>query len=125
MKGKEYAKAVEAYKNALKNNPNDDKTRYNFALAKKMNKDNPEKKDDKKDKDKKDDKKEEPKEDKKDDQTKPKDEPKDQPKPQPSPANQQRMKSLLDAVNNEEKKTQDKVNAKKTKGKPTENDKDW
>ncbi len=137
MKEKDYAKAVEAYKDALRNNPNDEKTRYNFALAKKMKKDNPEKKDDKKDKkdkdkDKKDkpknDKKEKPKEgdDKKDDQGKPKEEkPKEQPKPQQGSANQERMKTLLDAVNNEEKKTQDKVNAKKVKGKPTENGKDW
>lgn len=134
MQEKDYAKAVEAYKEALRNNPNDEKTRYNFALAKKMKKDNPEKKDDKKDKnkDKKEDqkqnKKDKPKEgdDKKDDQGKPKEEkPKEQPKPQQGSANQERMKTLLDAVNNEEKKTQDKVNAKKVKGKPTENGKDW
>ncbi|MDH3796849.1 MAG: tetratricopeptide repeat protein, partial [Flavobacteriaceae bacterium] len=36
MKKKEYAKAVEAYKNALRNNPGDEETRYNLALAKKM-----------------------------------------------------------------------------------------
>ena len=36
MKKKEYAKAVEAYKNALRNNPEDEETRYNLALAKKM-----------------------------------------------------------------------------------------
>ena len=65
MKEKNYTKAVETYKNALRNNPADEETRYNFALAKKMLKDNPpkddkkdkkkDKKDDKKDKDKKDD----------------------------------------------------------------------
>ncbi len=33
---KQYAQAVEAYKNALRNNPEDDETRYNYALAKKM-----------------------------------------------------------------------------------------
>lgn len=36
MKRKEYEKAVEAYKEALRNNPNDDETRYNLALAKEM-----------------------------------------------------------------------------------------
>ncbi|WP_394760093.1 tetratricopeptide repeat protein [Flavobacterium sp.] len=134
MKEKEYAKAVEAYKNALRNNPNDEQTRYNYALAKKMQKDNPEKKDDKKDKDKdkkeepKDDKKDKPKDgdDKKDDKGKPKDDKQDQkPKPQQGSANQERMKTLLDAVNNEEKKVQDKVNGKKVKGKPIDSDKDW
>lgn len=33
---KEYAKAIEAYKQSLRNNPKDDETRYNLALAQKM-----------------------------------------------------------------------------------------
>ncbi len=142
MKQKDYTKAVEAYKNALRNNPSDEETRYNFALAKKMLKDNPpkkdDKKDDKKDKDKdkdkdkkdqpKDDKKDQPKEgdDKKDDQGKPKeDKPKENPQPQKGNMGEDRVKNLLDAVNNEEKKIQDKVNGKKVKGKPVDNEKDW
>ena len=36
---KDYAKAVEAYKMSLRNNPSDDETRYNLALAQKMLKD--------------------------------------------------------------------------------------
>ena len=34
MNKKMYAEAVEAYKDALRNNPTDDETRYNLALAK-------------------------------------------------------------------------------------------
>lgn len=34
--GKDYAKAVEAYKESLRNNPKDNETRYNLALAQKM-----------------------------------------------------------------------------------------
>ena len=138
MNEKEYGKAVEAYKNALRNNPKDEQTRYNYALAKKKLKENPpkddKKKDDKKDKnkdkdkDKKEDKKDDKKEgdDKKEDKGKPKEDPKN-PKPQPKQggASQERMKTLLDAVNNEEKKIQDKVNGKKVKGKPADNEKDW
>ena len=138
MNEKEYGKAVEAYKNALRNNPTDEQTRYNYALAKKKLKENPpkddKKKDDKKDKnkdkdkDKKDDKKDDKKEgdDKKEDKGKPKEDPQS-PKPQPKQggASQERMKTLLDAVNNEEKKIQDKVNGKKVKGKPVDNEKDW
>lgn len=41
MKSKNYQAAEQAYKNALLNNPKDDETRYNYAVAKKMNKDNP------------------------------------------------------------------------------------
>lgn len=69
MLQKKYQQAVDAYKNSLRNDPTDDETRYNLALAKKMlekeNKGgggggggNDDKKDqDKKDQDKKDDQK--------------------------------------------------------------------
>ena len=40
MRVKDYRSAVDAYMNALRNNPADEETRYNFALAKKMLKDN-------------------------------------------------------------------------------------
>jgi len=80
MKAKKYEEAVNAYKEALRNNPKDDETRYNLALAQKLlkeqqkkndkNKDkNKDKKDDKKDKDKKDKDKKDNK-DKKDDKNK-------------------------------------------------------
>jgi len=142
MKEKNYTEAVEAYKNALRNNPSDEETRYNYALAKKMLKENPPKDDKKKDdkkKDKKDDKKKDDKEKDKDkkedkgDKDKDKKEPKkddksnkeEKPKPAPGGISKQRLENLLDAVNNEEKKVQDKVNAKKVKGKPMKTDKDW
>ncbi len=135
MKEKNYSAAVEAFKNALRNNPNDEETRYNFALAKKMLKNNPPKKDDKKDKKdkKKDDKKKDDKKDKKDEKKdgnqKDKNDQKNnqdgQPKPKPGGIQKERVQNLLDAVNNEEKKIQDKVNAKKVKGKPIQTEKDW
>ena len=36
MKNKEYQKAVEAYKEALRNDPADEETRYNLELEKEM-----------------------------------------------------------------------------------------
>lgn len=150
MKEKNYTEAVEAYKNALRNNPSDDETRYNYALAKKMLKENPprddkDKKDDKKDKDKDKDKKDQDKkdqdkkDDKKDGDKDKKDDKKDgdkdkkdgkndnngEPKQEPGGMSPQRLKNLLNAVNNEEKKVQDKVNANKVKGKATKTEKDW
>jgi tetratricopeptide (TPR) repeat protein len=144
MKEKNYSAAVEAYKNALRNDPTDEETRYNYALAKQKLKENPPKGDDKKDKKedkKKDDKKKDDKKDgkdkddkkkdgdkeKKDDQGKKDDKPGDQgqPKPMPGGISKQRLENLLDAVNNEEKKIQDKVNAQKVKGKPIQTEKDW
>jgi tetratricopeptide (TPR) repeat protein len=144
MKEKEYSGAVEAYKNALRNNPADEETRYNYALAKKMLKDNPPKKDDKKDKDKnkdkKDDKKDKDKDKNKDQNKDKKDKNKDgkndkdkqdnkengnKPQPQPSGVSKQRIDNLLDAVNNEEKKVQDKVNKQKVQANPKKVEKDW
>jgi len=164
MDQKNYEGAVEAYKNALRNNPSDEETRYNLALAKKMlekekeddggggdddkkdqNKDdkNKDKKDDqgKKDQDKKDgedkedkggdskdDSKQEP--EKPDDKGDPKDkkeEKGDQEKEQQQPGqlSDQQIKNLLEAMNNEEKKVQEKINAQKAKGTKTRTGKDW
>jgi len=140
MKAKDYSAAVEAYKNALRNNPADEQTRYNYALAKKMLKDNPPKKDDDKSKDKKNQKEDEKKkkdnqdgknkdQDKKGQNNKDKKEGKDKnqgkPQPQPGGMGKQRLENLLDAVNNEEKKVQDKVNKQKVQANPKKAEKDW
>ena len=133
MDQKQYQPAVDAYKNSLRNNPNDDETRYNLAVAQKLldkqkqdnkdNKDNDNKdKDDKKkdkNKDKKDgddkDKKKKNDKDNKDKDDKKKDkenEPKkdenknkSKPKPQQGKMTPQQIKQLLESLNNEEKKT--------------------
>jgi len=163
MKNKKCKEAVEAYKNALRNDPTDDETRYNLAIAKDcakkqednqdkndqnkdknkdqdkdekdQNKDqeNQDKKDQNKDQDKKDDGKDE-----KDDQGKPeddkkdtekgdqKDDPKKQPqKPQKGQLSPQQIKNLLEAMNNQEQKVQEKINAEKQKGVKVKTDKDW
>ena len=135
MNEKNYQGAVESYKNALKNNPKDEETRYNYALAKKMLKDNPPPPDDKnQDKqDQKDKQDQGDNKDKKDNQDKGDKEDKgdkgdkDEQKPQPqgSGADKQRAEQLLKAVENEEKRTQDKVNAEKAKGTPIKTKKDW
>lgn len=59
---------------------------------------------------------------------KPKDEEGDKPQqqqPVPGQLSPQQVKSLLEAMNNEEKKTQDKINAEKQKGAKVRTDKDW
>jgi hypothetical protein len=163
MNAKKYQEAVEAYKNALRNNTTDEETRYNLALAKELleknppqggdgedenedkkdnedeQKDNNENKDDEgKDKESEDgeNKEDESKGDEKDEQKegdKPKDEKdgeneeKKEPKKQPVPGelSPQQIKNLLDAMNNEEKKVQDKINAQKQKGAKVKSNKDW
>ena len=157
MKQKDYAKAVEAYKNALRNNPEDEETRYNYALAKELlekeqEQDQNQDQNDQQDQDNKDENKEgdkdkdpgkededkegdegEDKEDKKDegDQEKQKqpeqdDSEKEQPsKPQQTELSPEQIKSLLEAMSNQEKKVQDKVNAEKVQGTPVRGQKDW
>lgn len=89
--------------------------------------------DDKEDKDEGDQKDEEKKGDNKEEQGKP-DKPnkgekdkKDQKQQQPQPGQMspQQIKNLLEAMNNEEKKVQEKINAKKQKGARVKSEKDW
>ena len=172
MKGKEYEKAVEAYKEALRANPTDEETRYNLALAKELLKKqqdeqkNDQNKDDKNEDKKEDQNKDQDKEgdniegddgDQKDDQNKDegedgdkgekkpeenkegegddKKEQKQKPnegekkeqkkKPRPNQLSKQQVQNLLEAMQNEEKKVQQKLDAKKVKGAKVKNEKDW
>ena len=164
MQQKQCKEAVSAFKNALRNDPTDDESRYNLALAQECakeqgdgggdgededeDKDKDENKDDKDNSDEEKDKDEKNKEkgdedenknegdDKEDEDGKPKDDkgdqknkdPKDdkgQPQQQPGKLSPQQVKNLLEAMNNEEKKVQEKMNASKTKGVKVKTEKDW
>lgn len=129
MQDKNYQSAVEAYKMALKSNPNDEKTRYNLALAKEMLKKNPPKpkpKNKNKDKKKKEDKEKKGEGENKKDQDKKGDKEKKDGKNKNQPnANKQRMDNVLKAIGQEEKKVQEKVNANKSKTTTKITEKDW
>jgi tetratricopeptide (TPR) repeat protein len=141
MAEKKYPEAVEAYKNALKNDPTDEETRYNYALAKKFIKKPPPPKDNKNQKKQPQPKpqpqpqpqpKPDPKKDDDKNQGQDKPQPKDgegqqNPKPQPKPGgiSKQRLEGLLKAVDNEERKVQDKVSKKREKAPPVPTEKDW
>ena len=144
MESKNYQGAVDAFKNSLRNNPNDDETRYNLAVAQKLlekdeNKDKSKDKNKDKDKDKNEnkskdknkdkDKNENENKDKNKDKDKNenenKDKNKDKRKPQQGKMTPQQIKQLLESLNNEEKKTQKKMNAKKSKGQKVKQEKDW
>ncbi|GAB1308030.1 hypothetical protein KH5_07130 [Urechidicola sp. KH5] len=150
---KNYQAAVDSYKNSLRLEPSDEETRYNLALAQKMledqqNQQNQDQNDDNKDnkdqQDKNQDQNNENQDNKdQDDQNKdenqnndnqqndqndkkPEDQKKDQKQqPQPGKLSPKQVQQLLEAMNNEEKKTQEKMNAKKQKGKKTKQEKDW
>ena len=161
MNEKLYKEAVESYKNALRNNPKDEETRYNYALAKELleeqekngggddNKENQEDKQEeekKENQDNKNNKKNKEDGDQKNEQNKgeeeqdkkegnenenkgkpedPKDNKQQQQPTEPGKLSPQQVKNLLEAMNNEEKKVQEKMNATKTKGVKIKTDKDW
>lgn len=57
---------------------------------------------------------------------KPDGEPKEnQQPPRPNQLSPQQIKNILEAMNNEEKKVRERINAEKVKGKPVRNEKDW
>ena len=148
MKENACKKAVEAYKNALRNNPKDDESRYNLAIAKECakeesggggnddekkenqeekkedNKENKDKDNNESSKDKKDNKKEE---EQKNSSKKNENDPKEKKNTegQQGKLSPQQIKNLLEAMNNEENKVQEKMNASKTKGIKIKTDKDW
>ena len=170
MQRKEYENAVQAYKEALKRNPDDDETRYNYALAKKMledeqqNQDQDQKQNQDQQQDQKQDQKQDQqneggdgeneedqgdgdsKEDRSDDEGKNQKEkeeqkkgdgeekeergkkPKNQPQqnsPQPQELSKQQIEALLQALQNEENKVQEKMNAQKVQGPKLKVEKDW
>lgn len=130
--GKDYAKAVEAYKMSLRNNPTDHETRYNLALAQKLLKDqqNQQNQDQNKDQDKdqKKDQQQDQNKDKQNDQKK--DDKKDQQQP-PKPEKQddkmskENAEQLLNSVMQDEKDVQDKVKKQQQVIQGGRLEKDW
>ena len=123
---KQLPQCIEAYKQALRNNPKDDETRYNLALAQKQLKDQQQQQDQNQQQEQKQDQKQDEKEQNKDQQ--------DQDKKQQNQNNQQQQnqnqmskenaEQLLNAVMQDEKNVQDKVKkAIQMQGRKLE--KDW
>ena len=119
--GKDYAKAVDAYKMSLRNNPTDHETRYNLALAQKMLKDqqDQQKQDQKQDQNK--DKQKDQKQDEKKDQQQP---PKSE-KKQDNQMSKENAEQLLNSVMQDEKDVQDKVKKQQKVMQGGRLEKDW
>ena len=118
--------AIEAYKNALRINPNDSETRHNLALSKKQ-KQEQERQEEKKEEqqeDKKDqegeDKQEQNKEQKKEEQEK-----ENQPNEKKEEMSKEDAEKMLEAIQQEEKELQEELQKKKVKGKRVKVLKDW
>jgi Ca-activated chloride channel family protein len=174
MQKEEYDNAIEAYKQALRNDPTDEETRYNLALAKKKKEKQEQQQEQNQDQDQNQDQqdqqeneenKENDQEDKEGDQEQEGDQgdskekeresedekgegsekeeqkkgqgdqkqeqgkrPKDkqpQGNPKPQELSKQQIENLLQALQNEENKVQEKMNAKKVQGRKLKVEKDW
>ena len=111
---KDYAKAVEAYKQSLRNNPKDDETRYNLALAQKMLKDqqqDQQNQDQNQDQNKQDQQKEQDKQDqnKQDQKQNQNQQQQSQPEKKDNEMSKENAEQLLNSVMQDEKDVQDKV----------------
>ncbi|MBR5204471.1 MAG: tetratricopeptide repeat protein [Bacteroidaceae bacterium] len=125
--GKQYPQCIEAYKESLRNNPKDDETRYNLALAQKLLKDQQQDQQNQ-------DQQQQQQEQKEDKQDQNKDQQEQNQKDQQQNQQQQQQnknemskenaQQLLNAVMQDEKNVQDKVKKQlQIKGKKLE--KDW
>jgi len=143
LMNKKLDESIAAYKEALRNNPNDLDTKYNllYAMNLKKKQQDQKKKDDKKkdqNKDKKKDQNKDQKKDQKKDQNKDKDQKnkdqqkqnqdqqKQQQQQQQSKISKQNAEQMLQALENSEKKTQEKVKKVQALKAQSKNvDKDW
>lgn len=119
---KQYAQCIEAYKESLRNNPKDDETRYNLALAQKLLKDQQQQQQPQNQ----DQQKQDQQEDKKDQNKDQQDQQQQQQQPQQNKneMSKENAEQLLNAVMQDEKNVQEKVKKQvQIRGKKLE--KDW
>jgi Ca-activated chloride channel family protein len=131
MSEQQWQQAVDAYKKSLRKAPQDSDAKYNlsYALAKLKQQQNKDKKDqDKKDQQQKPDQQKKKGADKKDQQQQPQQEKGDQKEqqrqqPQPGTLTEQQADNLLKALQQDERKVQDKM--QQSKAPPVKMEKDW
>ena len=109
LQKKDLDKAIEAYKNALRFNPNDDETRYNLAVAKKIKEDQ--------DKDGSNNQQQQDQQDQKQQDQKQQDQKQQDQKAEdnnaPEQMSQSTARQMLQAIEQDEKETQENVQQKK------------
>ena len=128
LEQKKYEESINAYKQALRNNPEDADTKYNLAYAQKMiqqqqqqNKNQNDKKEDQK---KEEQKKEDPK-DQNNNQQPPQDQQKDQKQSPSKQYTKEELERIMQALNQDDKNVQEKVNKQKVQAAGAEAEKDW
>ncbi len=117
---KDYARAVEAYKQSLRNNPHDNETRYNLALAQKMLKDQQQNQQNQQDQQQQEKKQDEQQQQNQQDQQQ-----QQQNQQQQNQMSQENAEQLLKSVMQDEQNVQDKVKKKQQVIQGGELEKDW
>lgn len=132
LQSQKYQESIEAYKKALRNNPTDIETKYNLAFAQKMLKNPPKQNQnnqqnqqdknnqDQQNKDKKDQNKDNNKQDQQQNQQQ-----NQQQQNQPGKISRDDAKRMLEAIQNDENNTQDKLKKEKVDAKKVRPDVDW
>lgn len=129
LQQKKYEESINAYKQALRNNPEDVDTKYNLAYAQKMIQQQQQQQNKNQDDKKEDQKKEEQKKDEPQDQNKeqqpPKDQQQEQKQSQPKQYTKEELERIMQALNQDDKNVQEKVNKQKVQAAGAEAEKDW
>jgi len=120
LQSQKYAESVEAYKNALRINPDDDQTRYNLAYAMRMLEEQPPQDQEGDGEDAKDQEK---------DQEKNKDQQQDQQQqqqqPRPDQLSPQDAERILDALNQKEQNVQEDMKRDQIQRAPVRHEREW
>ena len=122
LQAKKYAESINAYKQALRNNPNDQDTRYNLSYAMKMLQQQQQQQQQKQNQskgDKKDQKKQQQQQQSQQQQQK------EQQKQQKQQIGKEDAERMLQALKNNEKNTLDKLKKQKAKASAVSIEKDW
>lgn len=122
---KEYAKAIEAYKESLRNNPKDDETRYNLALAQKMLKEQQQNQNQQEQSQQQDSKQNKEEQEQKQDQQQQDQQQPPKPEKEESQMSKENAEQLLNSVMQDEQDTQDKVKKQQQVIQGTRLEKDW
>ena len=125
---KDFKLAIEAYKEALRNNPNDDETRYNLVLCQRQLKnegqDGGSGQDNQQDDKQKQEQKEQQKQDQQQQQQK-QEQQEQQQKQQEPPMSKENAEQLLNAAMQQEKKTQERMQQQLQQGQRRKLEKNW
>lgn len=122
---KQFQQAIECYKNALRNNPKDDESRYNLVLCQRQLKDE-ENNNQNQDQNQQDDQGKQDKQQQDKQQQQQQDKPDEQQQQQQPPMSKENAEQLLNAAMQQEKKTQQRMqDAQRQPSQQRRNEKNW